>query len=185
MKQFTPILVLLVTLLLTACTPDPCEDTICANGGTCFEGNCQCPPGFSGADCSIDDCDALNCQNGGSCEQGICDCPMEFTGRECEERVTDLFAGVFMANPITTNNCLPQEHAVVISSGTNPRDLILYNIQNDSLYTDGYLENESHITFQQEGVIFGSITPHSVNELDVQYVSNTGPDCQFILRRLF
>lgn len=185
MKRFAPILCMLVSLVLISCTQDPCKDVVCENGGACFDGNCQCAPGFSGEDCSIDNCDALDCQNGGICETGTCDCPMEFTGRLCETRVTDGFAGVFIANQRADNTCLTKEYAVVISSGPEPRDLLLYNIQDDSLYTEAYLEDPSYITFQKEGVIAGSLAPYSPTEIYASYISNTGPDCQFILRRLF
>ena len=30
---------------------DPCEDTSCINGGVCFDGDCDCPIGFTGVDC--------------------------------------------------------------------------------------------------------------------------------------
>ena len=30
---------------------DSCQDVVCKNGGTCIDGNCDCPDGYSGADC--------------------------------------------------------------------------------------------------------------------------------------
>ncbi len=30
---------------------DPCANTVCLNGGTCVDGSCSCPTGYSGADC--------------------------------------------------------------------------------------------------------------------------------------
>lgn len=47
-------------LLSTACkkkksddpTPsDPCANTVCLNGGTCVDGSCSCPTGYTGSDC--------------------------------------------------------------------------------------------------------------------------------------
>ena len=41
---------------LTSCNSDDavdlCENIVCVNGGTCVNGICDCPEGFSGPDCS-------------------------------------------------------------------------------------------------------------------------------------
>ncbi|HNB81048.1 MAG TPA: hypothetical protein PLP34_00770 [Chitinophagaceae bacterium] len=37
--------------LFTSCDPDPCEDIVCANGGTCTDGTCACPAGYEGTLC--------------------------------------------------------------------------------------------------------------------------------------
>ena len=55
----------LIFLLLTVCgltfvlissckkeTKDPCEGITCLNGGTCANGSCNCPQGYSGSNCS-------------------------------------------------------------------------------------------------------------------------------------
>ena len=39
---------------LTSCE-DPCDAVNCLNGGTCVEGDCNCPEGFSGTDCGTID----------------------------------------------------------------------------------------------------------------------------------
>ena len=50
---------LLILLLLAAFSckkettqEDLCEGVICKNGGNCVNGDCVCPPGYTGADCS-------------------------------------------------------------------------------------------------------------------------------------
>jgi len=54
MKKFI-ILLLITPLIFSGCVEDPCENTICLNGGievdngiTC---SCDCPSGFEGANC--------------------------------------------------------------------------------------------------------------------------------------
>ncbi|MBL7767036.1 MAG: calcium-binding EGF-like domain-containing protein [Chitinophagaceae bacterium] len=40
------------TTVFTSCDPDPCQDVICNNGGTCTDGTCTCKAGYEGTDCS-------------------------------------------------------------------------------------------------------------------------------------
>ncbi|MBS1586219.1 MAG: calcium-binding EGF-like domain-containing protein [Bacteroidetes bacterium] len=35
----------------TSCKKDKCKDVTCQNGGTCSDGNCTCPTGYSGTLC--------------------------------------------------------------------------------------------------------------------------------------
>lgn len=71
--------------------PDPCQNVTCQNGGTCDDGSCQCPEGFSGVNCEIvpepDPCESIICENGGSCVDGLCECPPGFTGEFCQTPV--------------------------------------------------------------------------------------------------
>lgn len=47
------IVILLACLFIFDCSKkDPCEDVVCQNGGTCANGACNCPEGFTGSDCS-------------------------------------------------------------------------------------------------------------------------------------
>ena len=57
---------------------------LCSNGGTCWNGQCCCPPGLTGEICTdeIDECESQPCKNGGTCVQQpditdkyICYCP--------------------------------------------------------------------------------------------------------------
>jgi len=55
MKKFFSVIILLIsTLTIQSCKKDkdPCLDIICKNGGTCVNGQCQCPDGYSGVSCS-------------------------------------------------------------------------------------------------------------------------------------
>jgi len=48
---------LFTLLLLASCSSDPCEEVTCLNGGTCDDGSCDCPDGWTGTDCSVYDFD--------------------------------------------------------------------------------------------------------------------------------
>jgi hypothetical protein len=52
------IFVTLTVLLIFACEAtlveaDPCASIVCERGGTCIDGNCDCPPAFTGPTCNI------------------------------------------------------------------------------------------------------------------------------------
>lgn len=53
--QFFTALATFILLTLSSCTEDPCENSLCANGGVCIEGTCDCPQGFTGPSCSEQD----------------------------------------------------------------------------------------------------------------------------------
>lgn len=40
-------------------TVDPCENTKCQNGGTCEDGSCKCPLGYTGKNCETNIADRL------------------------------------------------------------------------------------------------------------------------------
>lgn len=85
------ILVAIISVGLTqySCSEktDLCDDISCLNEGTCEDGICDCPEGFTGPNCGTEDLcitQNLNCLNGGVCINGACDCPDGFTGDRCE-----------------------------------------------------------------------------------------------------
>lgn len=66
---------------------DKCKDVSC-NGGTCEDGNCSCPAGFSGENCEVEDkcvTNAVSCLNG-ECVNGECDCEAFYYGDDCSTR---------------------------------------------------------------------------------------------------
>lgn len=86
-----------------------CDSVICYNGGVCQDGDCNCPPGYSGDECEIDNtnssaCAGVTCYNGGTCINGTCDCPTNFTGPNCQYPV-DPCAGVSCVNGDLDNDC--------------------------------------------------------------------------------
>lgn len=57
MKIFT--FTLMLSAMLFACqkddpAPDPCANIICINGGFCANGECNCPPAYTGSNCSLE-----------------------------------------------------------------------------------------------------------------------------------
>ena len=55
MKNTGLILVILISLLFNGCkksdSGDPCVGVVCQNGGTCSNGECDCPDGYFGPEC--------------------------------------------------------------------------------------------------------------------------------------
>jgi hypothetical protein len=97
-KIFFALSLSIFLISLQSCS-DPCESTVCFNNGICAEGNCECPPGYTGSSCEIcppgysgsdcstyDSCYNVSCQNGGTCISGTCDCPPGYTGTNCENQ---------------------------------------------------------------------------------------------------
>ena len=45
---------LLATAAMTSCKKDPCDKVACLNGGTCANGICNCPTGYTGSNCGTE-----------------------------------------------------------------------------------------------------------------------------------
>ena len=50
-RRFLPLVLVGMLGFLAACEKDLCKDLSCENGGSCVEGECQCPDGFNGNFC--------------------------------------------------------------------------------------------------------------------------------------
>lgn len=90
-KLFQFSLLLMIGLSIstfTSCKKDPCENTLCFNGGTCNDGNCFCINGYSGSSCqnppASNLCEGVVCYNGGYCIDGDCVCINGYSGSSCE-----------------------------------------------------------------------------------------------------
>ena len=55
MKTAWIALIFLALGTTAGCRQDPCESVACQNGGTCMDGDCNCPEGFTGERCETFD----------------------------------------------------------------------------------------------------------------------------------
>jgi hypothetical protein len=49
-----------VLVLYASCSVDKCKDVSCKNGGSCKDGQCDCPSGYSGTSCEYRTCEKNN-----------------------------------------------------------------------------------------------------------------------------
>jgi hypothetical protein len=97
-------------LLISSCKKDPCESTVCFNGGVCNEGFCDCPTGYSGPQCEdFDPCANVTCLNGGTCANGLCNCPEGYSGSDCGVEL--------IPTSVTIINILLNEYPMTTPSG--------------------------------------------------------------------
>jgi len=84
------------TITYTACKQDNCKDITCKNGGSCNDGKCVCPDGYSGTRCEVvDPCKDVVCLNQGICESGKCNCPFEYEGDSCQYELRNKYAKTY------------------------------------------------------------------------------------------
>jgi len=83
--KFLFIFSVVVCVTSISCNTDPCKETFCLNGGDCFEGDCQCPSGYTGVNCEIElnngasgggsnpdpNCDTCTWALDGECDNGL------------------------------------------------------------------------------------------------------------------
>ncbi len=117
-------------VLYTSCT-DKCKSIVCQNDGTCNDGTCTCPDGYTGQYCetATDPCKNVVCRNNGTCVAGYCACPAGFMGAYCEIVISERYKGVwtvFEQGTITS----PAQYEVSIINGDAPDKLKIVNFYN-------------------------------------------------------
>lgn len=78
---------LCVILIIDGCVKDNCNTLVCQHNGVCLDGNCNCPDGYSGANCET--CSRV-CQNGYLENDCTCNCPLGYSGANCETQLPKL-----------------------------------------------------------------------------------------------
>lgn len=110
---------------ITSCK-DECEDIACENGGTCLDGSCDCPEGFSGVNCELTACSDVVCENGGVCENGDCNCLDGYSGTNCEIENRETLLGIWTGTQMCSG--IPDANATfTITRGTTGTSIVVNN----------------------------------------------------------
>ncbi len=164
-------MLLSLLFLLVGCKADFCDNVTCQNGGTCFEGGCNCPSGFTGARCEIEltPCLLKKCSEVGtdSCVvstatgQARCLCTQGYEGDLCDSR----WESKFVANYSSSEACDGDigNYPLGILAGPDPQQITLvnfYNQQPDNLPAKvvANLLNASSFQIYPQFMAFGLVT---------------------------
>jgi hypothetical protein len=105
---------MLLTATLLACAScKQCPD-ICANGGFCANGGCQCQYPWTGPTCETNSCGNIICHHQGICAYGVCNCVGGYEGKACDTLITYKFAGSFN----DTSSCCTRDTVNISISGS-------------------------------------------------------------------
>lgn len=170
MKQAAFFFSLILSMYMLGCQEDPCANQICTNGGTCIDGECDCPEGFIGPQCTIplDPCITKACIESSTirCEQGSggearCICEDGFEGDVCGDQWTDKFLGEFTASE--SCNGIGFNFDMNVLAGPEFKKFTLANFRNeatDSLTAKVVAEmvNPTVFDIPEQFMHFGAVT---------------------------
>lgn len=132
---------------------DKCKDLNCENGGTCVDGECQCPSNYSGENCeTFVPCLNVTCNNGGACDPatGECVCAQGYEGPTCSEISANKYVGGYNV----TDDCNPGQayNCAIVADPSEVTHLVFsnlgdYNISDFYGVVDAPLTNETTLTF--------------------------------------
>jgi hypothetical protein len=178
-------------LLIGGCANDPCATRNCQNGGFCIDGACDCPAGFTGANCelSLDPCDRKDCdpQRSRTCvsdgDLARCVCETGFEGERCQQAWTDKFLKRYRV----VESCGGDDQIFFAEVVDGPRfqQLTLNNFHNQAssitsarIVTDLVSSTVGSITdqFMTFGKVDGSVNYLSNGQLALTYTIATDSD---------
>ena len=126
-------------VFLVSCQKDPCENISCQNGGTCVDGDCDCPAGFIGPDCGIElnPCNQKACDDQGTenCVVGTngearCECKFGYEGELCKTVWENKFVGTYIASEDCSGNIL--NYVLEVDPGPDPQQITFINFNNQA-----------------------------------------------------
>lgn len=168
-------MILCMGLSFTACEdeepvptpePDPCATVTCENGGTCNDGLCDCPPGFSGDNCEIEDpCHQANINQewgyddfgGPSCWNQVCSGHDNCTG------LAQSPINITMADTVTTLPNLLINGSLTKTTIENNGHTLMFNMQPGNFATYGQTGNGLFNDFTLGQFHFHTTSEHQVD----------------------
>lgn len=157
-------------LTIQSCDTDPCSDVDCGSNGTCFDGICECDPGYDGTNCNI----VIRSLFTGTFDATeICDTTPDGEQDDYVSVITESFDGpeyividnIYNFSNDPYFNIQPEEAAVLASvSSTGGEYVVLIEEQN---FTSGALPNYEIIGSGTYDPATAQITlEYSITDLD-------------------